>query len=189
MLSSSALLTVLRRGELLGLRWSVVDLNASAVYIRRSLSRGADSKLVEGTPKTANGWRRISHAPSSVELLGLHKVDQNERRLLLGPGYDTNDLVFANEFGWPLHPNTFSRRFGLVLARPGVPRIRSHDLRHTNATMMLRQGTHMKIVQERLGYADIGMTMNRYSHVAPDLQDEAAAKLELLVSRKRDKVS
>jgi len=184
-----ALFTGMRRGELLGLKWADVDFTSPSISVRRSLSRGSDSRLVEGAPKTAKGRRRIALAPTIVESLRKHRLHQKEQRLKLGEMYENNDLVFANEFGRSLHPNTFTRRFQQLVRKAEVPYIRPHDLRHTNATMMLRQGTHMKIVQERLGHANVSMTMDLYSHVSPDLQNAAALNLENLIAGNREKVS
>ena len=86
--------------------------------------------------------------------------------------------VFANETGGHIHPNTLYRRYRDLTARAGVPTIRFHDLRHTSATLLLSQGVHGKIVQERLGHANIAMTLDLYSHVTPDMQRQAAETLE-----------
>lgn len=184
-----AIFTGMRRGELLGLQWKDVDFDGQCIYVRRSMSRGADSRLVEGAPKTAKGRRRIALAPEMTDCLRRHQKKQLEHRVKLGPAYDNNDLVFPNEFGRTLHPNSFAYRFKAVVQTAGVPYIRPHDLRHTSATLLLRQGTHMKIVQERLGHSDIAMTMNLYSHVAPDLQEAAALNLESLLRRDRQRAS
>jgi len=184
-----AVFTGMRRGELLGLQWNDIDFDGQCVYVRRSMSRGADSRLVEGAPKTAKGRRRIALAPEMTACLRKYEKKQIEHRVKLGPAYENNHIVFPNEFGRTLHPNSFVYRFKAIIKAAGVPYIRPHDLRHTSATLMLRQGTHMKIVQERLGHGDIAMTMNLYSHVAPDLQDIAAQNLEALLTRNRKKAS
>jgi integrase len=186
---SLAVFTGMRRGELIGLRWTDVDFESRSIYVRRSMSRGADSRLVEGAPKTAKGRRRIALSPWMTDCLKHHQKAQLEHRVKLGPAYENNDLVFPNEWGRPLHPNSFVYRFKAAIKEADLPYIRPHDLRHTSATLMLRQGTHMKIVQERLGHSDIAMTMDLYSHVAPDLQDTAALHLEALLTRNRKKAS
>lgn len=81
-----------------------------------------------------------------------------------------------------LHVNSLSHAFGKLTAATGLPVIRFHDLRHSSATLLLAQGVHPKIVQERLGHADITMTLNRYSHVTPDMQRMAADTLDAALS-------
>jgi integrase len=176
-----AVLTGMRRGELLGLRWADVDLDAGALSVRRTMSRGGSSQLEGGEPKTASGKRRVALPASVVESLRRHRVRQLEYRLKAGPAFEDRGLVFANETGGPLHPNSLAIRFRKLIAAAGVPAIRFHDLRHTCATLLLSQGVHPKVVQERLGHADIAMTMNLYSHVTADMQRQAADQLDAAI--------
>lgn len=176
-----ALLTGMRRGEMLGLRWSDVDLDAGALSVRRTLSRGSTSRLEAGEPKTASGKRRVSLPGSVVESLRRHRVRQLQHRLATEAVYEDRDLVFANETGGAIHPNTLARRFAALVERAGVPTIRFHDLRHTCATLLRAEGVHPKVVQERLGHATIAETLDRYSHVAPDMQRHAADRLDAAI--------
>jgi integrase len=114
-----ALLTGMRRGELLGLRWADVDLDAGGLSVRRTLSRGATSRLEPGEPKTGAGRRRVSLLASVVESLRRHRVRQLEQRLAAGPAYVDADLVFATESGGVIHPNTLARRFGQLIELGG----------------------------------------------------------------------
>jgi integrase len=184
-----ALLTGMRRGELLGLKWGDIDLDAGTLSVRRTLSRGTGSELIEGAPKTKTAQRRIALPATAVESLRHHRARQNEYRLELGSVWEPNDYVFTNDVGRYLHPNSLTRQFTLAITRAGVPRIRFHDLRHTSATLLLAQGVHPKIVQERLGHANIAMTMDRYSHVTRDMQQQAAEALELAISRPKSTAS
>lgn len=118
---------------------------------------------------------------SAVDSLRRHRVRQLELRLAAGPAYDDRDLVFANETGGPIHPNSLARRFAALVAGAGVPPIRFHDLRHTCATLLLAEGVHPKVVQERLGHATIAETLDRYSHVAADMQRQAADRLDAVI--------
>ena len=181
-----ALLTGMRRGEVLGLRWRDLDLDRGSLAVRRTLSRGADSRLIEGAPKTASGRRQIALPASAIEALRRHRVRQLEARLAAGVAYADHDLVFANDTGGPLHPNSLALRFRRLIVRAGVPRIRFHDLRHTSASLMLANGEHPKVVQERLGHADIRMTMDLYSHVAADMQRHAADRLDAVLAAAAD---
>lgn len=173
-----ALITGMRRGEILGLRWSDVDFDNGSLFVRRTMSRGASSRLEGGEPKTVSGRRRIALPASVLDSLRRHKVRQLEHRLAAGPAFRDQALVFANGTGGPLHPNSVASRFRTLAVRAGVPVIRFHDLRHTCATLMMAQGEHPKVVQERLGHADVAMTINLYSHVMPDMQRQAADRLD-----------
>lgn len=175
-----ALLTGMRRGELLGLMWQDVDLEAGTLAVRRTMSRGVGGTWELGTPKSAAGRRSIALPVLAVDALRRHRVRQLERQLSLGPVWDPTGFVFTNETGGPLHVNTLTRRYEGLVIEAGVPRIRFHDLRHTSATLLLSLGEHPKIVQERLGHASIAMTMDRYSHVTQDMQRGAAQALDVL---------
>lgn len=176
-----ALLTGMRRGEILGLRWEDIDLRAGTLSVRRTCIRGTGNAYEFAQPKTAKGRRQISLTRSTVDALNRHRLRQVELRLRQGSAYQDEDLVFATPEGHPLHPNTLALHFSRLIEAAGVPRIRFHDLRHTSATLMLANGEHPKIVQERLGHADIGTTLNRYSHVTMDMQRDAADRLDKLM--------
>jgi integrase len=174
-------LTGMRRGELLGLKWEDVDLQRRVLSVKRTLSRGTRGAYTFGVPKTAHGRRSIALPQSAVDALQKHRIRQLESRLKVGAAYQEQDLVFADTLGEPLHPGTLAYRFKRLQKQAGVPPIRIHDLRHTSATLMLANGEHPKIVQERLGHADVSMTLNRYSHVTMDMQRAAADRLDSLV--------
>lgn len=171
-----ALMTGMRRGELLALRWQDVNLDTGMLSVRRTISRGKTG-IIFGEPKTARGKRRIELDAGCVEALKLHRKQQVQTRLAIGPAWEETDLVFERGNGEVLHPNVLLKRFEALRIDAGVPRIRFHDLRHTAATLMLENGAHPKIVQERLGHSDISMTLNRYSHVMPGMQRDVADRL------------
>lgn len=177
-----ALLTGMRRGELLGLKWEDLDLDRGTLAVRRTLSRGKEGRWELGQPKTAAGRRSIALPASCVTSLRKHRARQNAERLRLGELWEDHGLVFTNRTGNMLHVNSLAHAFGKLTAASGLPVIRFHDLRHTSATLLLAQGVHPKIVQERLGHADITMTLNRYSHVTPDMQRRAADTLDAALS-------
>ncbi len=177
-----AIYTGMRRGELLAVKWSDLDLDAGAMFVQRSLGRGLTARLEEGEPKSRSGRRRIALSSSVVESLRRHRVRELEHRLAMGEAYEDRGVVFANETGGHLHPNVLYRRYGALIMRAGVPTIRFHDLRHTSATLLLAEGVHGKIVQERLGHANIAMTLDLYSHVTADMQRQAADLLEAAIT-------
>ena len=186
----AAFLTVfmvgLRRGELLGLRWQDIDLNAGIVQVRQILvriyNRDATGERRKHVCTFRNRKRRNPGARSLSQTVCLaalkrHKAQQAEEKLLLGPGYQDHGLVFAQADGTPIDPRLMNLYFTQALKRGGLPAIRLHDARHTFATWMLEQGTQPKVVSEMLGYSKISTTLDVYSHVSLELQQQDTAKL------------
>lgn len=165
-----------RRGEILGLRWSDVDLATGQASVRQTVVAVAH-EVRFGTPKTDRGRRRIALDPGTVAVLKEHRRAQAEERLALGPGYNDHGLVFAKVTGDPLHPERVSREFDRRIERWELPRITLHGLRHTWATLALQGDVHPRVVQERLGHATIAVTLGIYSHVTATLHDEAATQV------------
>lgn len=171
----------MRQAEMLGLHWDDVDFEQGEVRVRRQLnwSSGKGFSFVE--PKTAKGRRSVALPAFALEALRLHRRAQLAERLRAGPGWEEMGLVFPNESGRPLDRNNLVKRsFFPLLAKSRLPKIRFHDLRHTAATLLLCQGENPKVVQERLGHASVELTLNTYSHVLPNIQRAAAAKLDAL---------
>lgn len=171
--------TGMRRGEVLGLRWSCVDLKASRLQVNQSLTIVKD-ELVWAPPKTARSRRSLSLDGATVAALREHRRLQNKERLALGEAWADGDLVFCDEAGRELHPNRFSRAFSSAAKRARVRPIRLHDLRHTWATLALQAGIHPKVVSERLGHATTGITLDVYSHVQPEMDARAATEVAKL---------
>lgn len=175
-----ALTTGMRSGELLGLKWQDVDWHKATLHVRRTLGR-TSAGVTFGEAKTAKGRRAIALPGLAVAALREHRAAQLEERLKAGSLWEDNDLVFPNHVGRPMErQNVAKRSFKPLLQRAGLPKVRFHDLRHSAATLLLALGEHPKVVQERLGHATIGVTMDVYSHVMPDMQRQAAAKLDAL---------
>ena len=165
--------TGLRRGELLGLRWTDVDLTTRRIHIRQTpMSVGGE--LSFSTPKTARSRRAISLDGATAAALKAHRAAQAAERLALGLGNASEALVFTREDGTPVRPDSLSRHFQLTAKRLGLPVIRVHDLRHTYASIALTAGTHPKVVADRLGHATVGITLDTYSHVVQSLEEQAA---------------
>lgn len=181
-----ALTTGMRQGELLALKWHAVDLDQATLQVRASLQKTTDG-LVFFQPKTKRSRRFITLTRVAVEALRRHEQRQAEERQARGPMWHEMDLVFANGRGTPLHKsNLLFQSFKPLLKKAGLPSIRFHDLRHTAATLLLLQGVHPKVVSEMLGHASIGITLDLYSHVLPNMQKDAMAALDRLLGSADD---
>jgi integrase len=140
----------------------------------------SDYKIVSKEPK-ASSRRAVALAPHTVVALRRHRSVQAQERLAAGPAWQHSGLVFVDEFGSGYHPQRLTDLFHEAANAAGLPRIRLHDLRHTSATLALVAGIHPKVVQERLGHASIGMTLDIYSHVLAGMQQDAAIQVEALL--------
>ena len=181
----TALFTGMRRSELLALRWQDVDFIYSQIYVNRSLHHLKDGSYVFTQPKSAKSRRTIALPPSAILTLKEHRDNAAMDRAMLEVPLTDNDLVFSTIEGKPLRPNTITLAWQTTAAKAGVKVIRLHDARHTHASLMLKQGIHPKIVQERLGHATIAVTLDTYSHVAPGLQEAAAMRFDEALQKTR----
>ena len=171
-----AITTGMRRGELAGLRWIDIDLDAGFIALRNT--RVAVQHAVhEYEPKSRTSRRSVAIDALVVTVLRGHRRRQLEERLAWGVAYHDSGYVFTNEDGRPLHPNRITLLFRRNREELGLPAVRLHDLRHTSASLMLTAGVHPKVVSERLGHSSIAITLDLYSHVIPGMQAEAADKL------------
>ena len=161
----TAILTGLRRGELVGLQGQDIDWNHNQIHVRRSLWRG---QVV--SPKTKSSARRVDMTPTLAQDLRRHKFSYSTK---------DSDFVFCNAEGKSLDPGAIVRRqFLPALERAGVKRVRFHDLRHTNVALRLEQGQNIKYIQNQLGHASIQTTIDRYGHLLKEVNTEQAMKLE-----------
>lgn len=176
--------TGMRRGEVLGVRWRDIDLDAGRVSVRQALVSVAYEVSISDV-KTGSSRRTIDIDDDLVQVLrDWHKVRAEERDGV-EPGPD--DLVFVKADGTSMHPDIFSQLFDRNVAKVKVPVISLHDLRHTHATLLLKAGVHVKVVSERLGHANVAFTMNVYQHVLPGMQAEAADTFALLIHNQRNR--
>jgi integrase len=167
----------LRQGEALGLWWEDVDLDARLLRIRRGLQRQRGGGLVFTEPKTARSKRTIPlPAPLAAALIE-HQIRQDKERLAAGALWQGSPCVFTTPIGTPIEPRNDFRQFRKLLARAGLPPVRLHDLRHTAASLLLAQNVPARVVMEILGHSQIALTMNTYSHVAPEISREAADRM------------
>jgi integrase len=155
----------------------VLDIPQPVARLQRSLSKGPNGPVFKRT-KTEKG-RSVSLLPEAVEALKRHRKRQAEERLKYSGLWKDDDLVFSSQKGTPMSwTNLTKRNFKSLLKEAGLPQtVRFYDLRHTFATWMPEQGENPKIVQEILGHSQITRTMDTYSHVTPNMQREAFARL------------
>jgi integrase len=171
-----ALACGMRRGEILGLRWSDVDLDEGRLAVRQTIQEAEGKRIMKG-PKTPRSRRVIALPSVVVEALRQHRAEQAQARLLLGSRYANPELVCTQSDGSAWWASNFDRTFRNAKKRADID-VRFHDLRHTHATQLLIAGVHPKVVSERLGHASIGITLDTYSHVLPSMQEEAAERVD-----------
>ncbi|MHC3459239.1 tyrosine-type recombinase/integrase [Streptomyces flavovirens] len=168
-----ALHTGLRKGELLGLRWEDLDLDAGTAAIRRTLQRTSAGGLTTLPTKTRASERRIALPTRCVHSLKLHHEQQQRERAAAGTTWRHDGHVFTTVQGRPIDPTNLTRAFLTLLRKAGLRRIRFHDLRHSTATLLLEQGVELVVIKELLGHAHIGVTATVYAHVRLRLQRDA----------------
>lgn len=169
--------TGLRRGELLGLKWGDIDLEAATVQIRRSLVVVDGHALLQDDVKTKSSRASITIPDEVVRILTKYKERLTDELRGLDHELDNDDLVFTWKDGRPVNPNHIRRHFSNLLEKAGLPHIRFHDLRHTYATLLLEAGEHPKVVQEMLRHKQISTTLDIYSHVVPGMKIKAASTI------------
>ena len=164
------LATGLRRGELLGLKWTDVDLDRGVLKIQRAISR-QNGKVVEAPLKTKNAYRTLPLSADAIDVL------MQQRRKT-----GNSEWVFPSPTGGPMSPDSVLHMLHRVLKRAGLPKVRFHDLRHTFATLALQNGVDVKTVSGMLGHFSAGFTLDTYAHVTTSAKREAAKTMGNLLS-------
>jgi integrase len=175
-----AAMTGMRRGELCGLRWSDVDLDAGTLAVRQTITSVKGVPVV-GDVKTATSRRVIDLDPQTVTTLRRYRTAQMEWRLLAGPRWIDSGLVFTVPDGSGWNPDTITQAVERLAVASGLPRLTLHGLRHTHTTHLLASGVNPRLVSARLGHASVAFTLDRYAHVMPGQQAAAAAAVAALV--------
>jgi integrase len=170
-----AIATGMRQGELLGLRWSDVDLDTGTLVVRHTMRRKTH-ELAE--PKTERARRMLRLGTIAVNTLRDQRRRQLEERLASGRHWQERDLIFTTKVGTALDSRNVTRALQEALRREGFPRQRFHDLRHAYATLMIEDGEELAIVSRSLGHADLSTTADVYAHLTPTMLARSAARMD-----------
>ena len=164
------LTTGLRRGELLGLKWSDIDLEKGDLRVQRQIGR-IDGKIIEMPLKTKNAYRTLPLSADAISVLKIQKCKVGN-----------SEWVFPSPTGGPMSPDSVLHMLHRVLKRAGLPKVRFHDLRHTFATLALQNGVDIKTVSGMLGHFSAGFTLDTYAHVTTSAKREAAKTMGSILS-------
>jgi len=195
----------LREGEILGLRWQDVDLEAGTLQVSYALQRikrpGKEkSRLELIAPKTDRSRRIIRLPQVAVSALHVHRARQEQERQVCGSRWRETGMVFTTSIGTMLDQRNMLRAFYAIMSTPDpndpepdpmkkrklLPRLRFHDLRHSAATLLLAQGVHPRYIMELLGHSSISLTMNTYGHILDEMKRETARQTDALFSPPRE---
>ena len=172
----------LRRGEICALRWCDVEMEKSLLLVGNSLD-WEDKKLTLRPVKTTTSARVVKLPSIALEALKIEKRRQAEDKLRAGGLYEDKSFCWAWDDGRPHDPDYLYKEFRKILESNNLPRIRFHDLRHSHATALLLEGVSVKVISERLGHSSTTITQDIYSHVLPQMQEEAANVMDKLFSK------
>ena len=153
-----------------------MDLEAGMIQVRRTVSEPKGEYIFE--PPKSGKARSIRLTRKATSALREHRKHQLEKRTGRPGPWEDQGLVFPSGVGTPISGGNLTRAFKIMLGPAGLPETRFHDLRHTCATLLLRQSVNPKYVQDPLGHADISLTLNVYRHVLPDMGDAAAGAMD-----------
>lgn len=172
-----AIATGMRRGEILGLTWNNINLEKGIIKVTQALYPTKEG-LVILPPKTEKSTRIISMPLTLINILKKHKHEQDKLKARFGNNYINKDLVCCKLDGSPLHPTTLNHKFHDLLKENNLPLIRFHDLRHSHASLLLKENVPAKVISERLGHSNTNITLNLYSHIYEETNMEVANTFE-----------
>lgn len=185
--------TGLRKSEVCGLTWDCIDFKRGSILVNKQLQRAIKRKRVDGAdnyvlPLSPKGdkWRTVVPAPFVMNLLKKQRTQQKEWRLKAGPAWEgcpLGDLVFTDELGHHLIPDTVYDNLKRVVKSIGLPETRLHDLRHTYAVAAIRAGDDIKTVQGNLGHATASFTLDVYGHVTDQMKHDSADRMQQYIER------
>lgn len=167
----------MRRGELLGLEWKDINFDTNVLSINRTSQYTNEKGIYTDDVKTASSRRSMKLSDEVTELLKEYKVWQDEKRLAIGDKWTDTDRLFTQWNGLPMSLSTPYKWLQDFTKKNNLPKINIHSLRHTNATLLIRQGVNVRTVAGRLGHSVTSTTLNIYSH---ELQSADAAAADSL---------
>jgi integrase len=170
----------LRRGEVLGLRWTDVDLDGRSLQVRQQLQR-SEGRLQLVAVKTQRSNRALPLPDLCVRALRKRRSEQATDRMAAGASWQDTGLVFTTHHGTPVEPRNLARSFHRISEGAGVPRIRVHDLRHMCSSFLAAEGVPARTIMEILGHSQIAVTMNVYTHVTSEEQRQAMKLMDQLL--------
>lgn len=173
--------TGIRRGELCGLEWKDIDFENQVMHVVRSAQYIGNKTMITKEPKTKSGIRHFSLSIHACILLKKYKRWQLEQKLGAGDRWEESDRLFTSWNGKTIHPDTITDWFSKFIKRSGLPYVTLHSLRHTNATLMIAEGTDVCTVSRRLGHANTATTLNIYAHALKSKDREAANTLDTVL--------
>lgn len=178
-----AVATGMRKGELRALKWNEVDIGKGIIWVKRNLAYLPDEtgryRFLEGDPKSDAGIRPIALPTFAIEELRIHRAKQNEQRLARGAQWQDRNLVFTTRDGNYYNEGSLQGQFKRLLEASGLPTtMRFHDLRHSHATILFAMKTNPKIVQKRMGHAEMQTTLDLYGQVTPEMEEGAMEDLD-----------
>jgi integrase len=177
-----ALMTGMREGEILGLKWSDVDWNRGVINVQRQLQRVSHNGLNFVPLKTRSGKRQIKLGQGMLDRLSAHREKQNIERNAKGDRWHDYDLIFPSSLGTPLDCRRILRVFKDLLTKAGLPNIRFHDLRHTSLSLLMDLGISVTTIQQRADHSKASVTTDIYGHSMARSQDLAAMQIEELIT-------
>lgn len=178
------LITGARRGEIVGLKWSMVDFNRSKIHICNNLLYAPDVGIYEATAKTDKSDRYVSLPSETMQLLKQYKAWQAAERLRLGEYYHDQGYLFTKDNGSPMHPDSVTSWLDKFSKRHGLPHINPHAFRHTMASILIRNKQDIVSISKRLGHAKTSTTTDIYSHVIAEADEESAEILSEIFLKK-----
>ncbi|WP_440960589.1 tyrosine-type recombinase/integrase [Paenibacillus nitricinens] len=172
---SLAIHTGMRKGEVLGLRWGDIDWEGKSLKIQQTVNWTPSKGIIFQDTKTSSSARRIPIGDMLIsDLKERLQIIKNEKEEIGVENYKDHDLVCCYGNGEPIKPRRVTETFAFLTEKSELPKIRFHDLRHSHASMLLNNGINAKIGAERLGHSSVQIYLDRYSHLLPDMQRDAA---------------
>ena len=176
-----AIVTGMRKGELLGLKWMDVDWTNATLFIRRQAQRVNGHGVIFQEPKTKAGIRKIKIQKNSIEELHHQRQRVKDLQQKAKDNWKEYDLVFPSKVGTSVVSGNLARNYKAILKRAGLPNIRFHDLRHTAATMMINHEVPITVVSQILGHSKPSVTLDIYSHCSVAMQTQASLIMDDIV--------